>query len=952
MRSIFTIVLIALSNFLLAQNGKITGKIINLRTGDPLIGATINVEGTSRTVTSDLNGNYSISGLVPKTYGLLVSYISYTKKIVEDVVLKAGEVLVVNISLEEAKNTSVDVVVTRTRVTRENTASLLTAQKNSASVSDGISAEIIRKTPDRTTSDVLKRVSGASIQDDRFAIIRGLNDRYNAAFINGAPLPSSESDRKAFAFDIFPSNILDNLVIYKTATPDMNGEFAGGLINITTKSIPAKSFTSISIGTGYNSLATFKERKYSETKGKWDFLGFDDGARALPKAVAESKSFFLLTNVEKANMAKEFGNYKWGLLTDNASPNFNFQLVKGMNFEKNGKELGTLFSISYSKSNSFTSGERNSYDYDVTSNGAFPPVWKGKYMDSTYNVETLVGALANFSFKLNAKNNFSWKNTFSINADNKIITRYGNSDVEVDPDFKIRDAVRIFTSNQIYTSQLNGEHLLTKNKLKLDWLASYGNVKREIPHLGRTSYAGYEPDLSASVSNGTLSQSTGSGTMFFTSSNENIKNLKADFTQPYTLFKNKQQLLKAGVNYQKRDRAFAAQFFGFLAINRNPNPFDFDLLKLSENKIFEPQNLGIMANNKAGFSLGDGRSPSFIYDATSELTSGYIMNDQRFFNKLRFIYGARIENFNQKLNTYKSDSKPTNINTTILDVLPSANLIYSLNNKMNVRLSYSQTINRPEFRELAPYLFYDFATQYTYEGFDSLTRAKITNYDFRYEFYPGRSQLISISAFYKDFDNPIEIITNPIFDNLAIYNNSKSAKVYGAEIEFRTLLSFLAGASETSFLNDFTWSANAAYTKSEVVLGRFGFLDPSLLVTDRALQGQSPYIINSSLGYNNEKSGFSSTVSVNRVGDRIFIAGAVQKADIYERARTVLDFQIAKTFLKDKLEIKLNARDILAQNLAFYFDYDKSKDYTPDIDKFFSNAISPKVITLNISYKL
>jgi outer membrane receptor protein involved in Fe transport len=799
---------------------------------------------------------------------------------------------------------------------------------------------------------VIKRVSGASIQDDRFAIIRGLNDRYNAAFINGAPLPSTESDRKAFAFDIFPSSILDNLIIYKTATPDKSGEFAGGIIDITTKSIPAKSFTSIGFGLGFNDLTTGRKYISSENRGKYDWLGIDDGSRAIPDGVPSSDVVKNMTFSERGDLAKSFNRFKWGFRESSALPNMNFQFSKGLNIERNDKEFfGGLFSITYNKNFTFNAGERNTYDFDLTAPLNSELIQKGNYRDSLYNNETVLAALANVSFKLDNRNSISWKNNLSINTDNRMIKRFGQNDYTADPTFVVRSAVRWFTSNRIFSSQLSGDHMVGKHKTKINWLGAFSKVRREIPNLARTSYAGVFPDLVASPPNGVPSQTSGNGTMFFTNSNENIYSIRADVTQPLTWPGNNPLQLKAGAGYQYRSRFFTSRLLAFAPYQGSDANFDYRLLFAPENEIFIPDHLGKLPSGQAGFMISDGTLSNSDYDASSALTHGYVMADQRFLKKFRLIYGLRVESFLQKLNAVKNLSTVVNINTQVTDLLPSVNLVYSATPKMNLRFCYSKTINRPEFRELAPYLFYDFVTQYTYEGFDTLKRALINNFDFRYEFYPGKAQLFSVSAFYKSFENPIEIVSNPIFDNLAIYSNALSAEVYGVEAEFRTLLSTVMGIKkENSFWNKMTLAANAAYVKSGVKLGGFGFFDPKLLVTDRALQGQSPYLVNTSLGYNDEKLGFSSTLSVNRVGDRIFIAGTVYDADIYERARTVVDFQVAKFFLKERLEVKLNARDLLAQPVRFYFDFDQSRSLTP-ADRFFSSTNAARVITLSATYK-
>jgi TonB-dependent receptor len=956
MKTVYTLLfLFLISNTLSAQTGKITGKIINESSGQILPNATIVLIEKSKTIVADQNGAFIISRLEPGTYSIKCSYTGFKEKIIDEIVVKNDDNTVVNVSLEPKKSLDEVRVVSRVSARKEMVASLLIAQKNMASVSDFISAESIRRTPDRSTSDVLKRVSGASIQDDRFAIIRGLNDRYNAAFINGAPLPSTESDRKAFAFDIFPSSILDNLVIYKTATPDRSGEFAGGIIDITTKSILPKSFTSISIGGSYNSLLTGNTRYFSSNKGNTDFIGIDDGTRKMPAGIPSAKEINALAFSQRAELAKLFSGFNWGIGQRTALPNYNFQIAKGFNIERNKKEfIGALFSLNYNRNFTFSEGTRNSFEFDLTAPLNSQLIQRARYADSVYNDEVVIAGLANIAIKLDNRNTITWKNNLSINTDNKLARRTGPPDFTSDSTLYIRDAVRWYTSNQIFSSQLSGDHLIEKYKTKINWLASYSKVDRDIPNLARTSYAATFPDLGsiyANFSGGPPNQLAGAGTMFFANSNESIQSIKADITQPYRFLKSTENTLKIGGGYQKRERDFTSRVLGFAPYSSGSVNFDFNLFLLPEDQIFQPGNLGKMGNGRGGFMLNDGTLPNSDYTASSALTHAYIMNDQRFFKKLRLIYGVRMESFNQKLNSVKDLNKVVNLDTKLTDYLPSINVVYAVTPKMNLRLSYSETINRPEFRELAPFLFYDFVSNFTYEGQDSLRRAKIKNYDFRYEFFPGKAQVFSVSAFYKDFSDPIEIVTIPNTTGQTIYVNSKSAYVYGVEAEFRTLLSTLVGVKkEGSLLSKFTLAANLAYIKSEVQLGSlFGF-PPDLLVESRALQGQSPYIINGSLSYNDDKLGLSSTLSVNRVGDRIMIAGTARDADIYERARTVVDFQVAKFLFKNKLELKLTARDLLSQQIRYYFDFDQSKSYT-ESDRLFSSAIAPKVFGFNATYK-
>jgi TonB dependent receptor/CarboxypepD_reg-like domain/TonB-dependent Receptor Plug Domain len=954
------IILIAISHIVFAQNGKITGKVISASSGQPLAGATLTVIEKNKTKAADQNGMFTFSKLEAGTYSIKCSYTGYDSKIIEEIIVKDNENADISISLDiKASDVVIVTAPKRLKAAGATIESLLIAQKNSANIGDGVSEQSLKRTPARTASDAIKLVSGASIQDDRFAVIRGLNDRYNAAFINGTPLPSTESDRKAFSFDIFPSAILDNLIIYKTATPDKTGDFVGGIIDITTKGTTSQNFNTISFGTSYNSLLTGKPRFYSENKSKTDFLGVDDGLRGIPEGLPENIG--TATGVEKAEYAKLFKNYKWGVRQMIAKPNFNFQFSKGINFQRKEKEfLSALFSINYSKNYTFNVGNRDQFTPDKK-------IQLIQLNDSIYNEEIILSALGNFSIKINANNTISWKNNYSVNTDNRLIKRRNTPDLQADPNSALRDIVRSYTSNQIYSSQLIGEHLIGNKKTKINWLGAFTKVIRDIPNFSRTSYQ-YDPTVpDVGVGNAlvtaSLSQTFGSGTMLFIKSNESIKSIKLEITQPYTLMKNAQSF-KIGAGYLLRERNFSSRLLGFAPYEGGGVMHDNSLTQLPEDQIFLAQHLGLKKSGIGGFTLNE-TNPSFNnYDASSSTKHAFIMNDQRFFKNFRFIYGVRMEQFNQKLTSpygFNSIVPPTIIDSTITDFLPSINFVYALTKKMNIRLSYAETVNRPEFRELAPVVFYDYAQQYAVNGDPKVQRAKIRNYDFRYEFFPGKAQLFSISVFYKEFKNPIEFMFIPsLLGSQGFYGNTTSAKVKGVEAEFRTMLStFLGIKRENSFLNKLTLSANAAIIQSNVqILDTINSIPPNELRNNDALQGQSPYIINGSLNFNDDKLGISTTLSANRIGDRILVKGSIGFGgvapvfNIVEKGRTVIDFQIAKLFLKNKLELKINVKDLLAQDFLLYSDVnEESKSYNEEKDLIFSVYKAPTTISVGVTYK-
>ncbi|MBS1637295.1 MAG: TonB-dependent receptor [Bacteroidetes bacterium] len=954
----------SLTFFLHAQTGKITGTIVDGKTGETLPGATIMIEGTTKGASADFDGNFSINSVNPGTYNLIVSYITYDNKKLSGVVVKANDVTNLNVTLEQSSSQTLGEVVVQVEMNKENTNTLLIMQKNNVSVSDGVSSETIKRTPDRNTSDVLKRVSGASIQDNKFAIIRGLSDRYNAAYINGAPLPSSESDRKAFSFDIFPSNMLDNLVIIKTATPDMPGEFAGGIIQINTKSIPDKNFNSFTVGGGYNTITTGKEQ-YSYKGGKYDWLGMDDGTRALPKEIPSQKDYSPLIS-DQAKYATYMKN-DWVLNKKSFSPNLNLQYTMGHTFKLKDRDFfGVIVSLTYNRNNNYFETQRNSF---VSSTDlSVPSQQENSFLDKTYSSQVLAGALANLSCKINDNNTISFKNLYSINSDDRVIRRTGTREVlESNPTYEQSD-VQWFTGNKIYTGQLIGEHFIPKAKIKASWVGSYSKVQRDIPDLRRTSYSfkknfddpanpnPYDTTHVANIAYNTVGPSYGGG-RFYSNLNEYIYSFKGDLSYSFKVKENFKNEIKIGGYMQSRNRTFYARQLGYIKYGPVGSSVSFNqnLLTLPADQIFATQNLGLIEAPSAsnggqgvgGFALKDATKPTDSYIATSSLQAAYLMLDNRYKDKLRLIWGARVENFKQTLNAPVDAKTPNLVDTTVLDILPSANLIWSVTEKQNIRLCYSQTVNRPEFRELAPFAFYEFNTQFVYSGNPNLKRAKVQNYDLRYEIYPGRGQLFSVTGFYKSFENPIEQVSRADVQGEVSFSNVPKAKNYGAELEFRVVIGALFKADSSKFLNNLTVYSNFAYIKSEV--------DVSTVTTGaktRALQGQSPYIFNAGILYSDMEHGFSVSAAVNRVGQRIAIVGNVNEPDIWENGRTVLDIQLGKSFLKNNaLDIKLNLRDALAQKQYFFQDRNNNNKLDKKTDDLIWITKFGPTISLNITYK-
>lgn len=934
MKIFLSVVTLLIAGFAFSQDkstGVIQGKVIDSETGEGLPSAQVELVEQTKRILSDIEGIYNFDKLEKGTYTIKVVYAGMPTQIVNGIQVKSGEVTTIDVVMSPPAEDSTsigEIVVSAKRITDTDQGVVL-AQKNAVSVGDVMSSQSIQRSTASNTSDVLKMVSGASIQDNKFAVIRGLNDRYNAAFLNGSPLPSSESDRKAFSFDMFPSNMLDNLTITKSATPDQPAEFAGGLIQINTKSIPEKNFFSFQVGTGYNTITTFKDRT-SYKGGKMDWLGIDDGTRKMPAAIPAFKDY--PDNIhDEAKIAKQIST-NWGITESKFLPNLSLQASGGFNKKFGKREFGMIAALTYSKSFSYNETIRNSYVNTTDPSSTQATTMENDYLDKNNVTNLLAGALANFAFKINERNTINFKNIYSINSSDKLISRSGIKDASEDNQIMLKSNARWFTSDRVYSGQLEGQHGLRAKGFKVNWLAGYSNVNRSIPNLSRSLYTRNSKFLdpsnpdprdttwTASVSPVSVGPAYGGG-MFFSENKESSINERVDFTYATDLFGKFKSEFKIGVYNQTRNRNFAARQLGFTQYGVSGGNIEFDqsLLYLPEDQIFSPENMGLIEEGtngnpgKGGFKLSDGTKPSDQYDAKSMLNAAYLQLDNRF-GRFRFIYGVRLEHFQQKLTALRDNLSEININTKKLDVLPSLNAIFEANKRTNIRLSYSQTLNRPEYRELAPFAFYDFTTNFVVSGNDTLKRALIHNLDLRYETFPGRGQLFSATIFYKNFVNPIEQKSRADVTGEITFQNVPSATNYGLELEARSLVSTIFGLDTSSFFDQLTVYSNLSVIRSQVDVSTVvGSMSDS-----RPLQGQSPYVFNAGIRYDNARNQWGVSLNVNRVGQRIYIVGNVNEPDLWEQARTFLDLQITKGFWKGRAQFKLNIQNILAQDQVFY----------------------------------
>ncbi len=937
---IFTISF-CVSGLTFGQNASISGVITDALSGEKLFSVKVVIQGLGKGATTDLDGKYAIKGLSSGAYKVDVRYNEYNNLLL-DVVLKENENFTMDLKLEKASQ--LGPVTLQGKVKRDGTVDNIRMIRMTPNNISLISRDVISRTPDSKVSEVLKRVSGASVQDNKFVVVRGLSDRYNFALINGASLPSSETDRKAFSFDIFPSSFLDNLVIIKTATPDLPGEFSGGVIDINTSEPKDTNYQNIQIGGAFNAITTFRANQTYSGSGT-DFIGFGTGAREIPQGLASTEAFGTMTAADKAEQAKLM-NTSWGTSPSRALPNLSLQYNLSHTVAlKKKRTLGIVFGYIYQNNQSFSLNTRREFEEQATG-----VITKNELKDSVFTNSILNSAMLNLKYTINSKNSISFKNLYSINADDRLSIRQGKRDMDIESVYNERSTNMWYTQNNLYTTQLIGSHEL-KNKIKINWNAGMSDVRREIPFLRRTVYQQVDTTLPyfAVIQNNDIT-TLGAGNMFWSTLSEGIYNAKYDVIVPFGGEK-KEYKIKVGGLHQFRSRSFAARNLGFSKYDpAGSASFNSNLLLLPGDEIFSPDNLGLMADGQGGFKLEEGTNVDDSYQASSFLNAAFGMADFKFGDKFKLVGGARIESYNQVFNYIEFGSNEAqNLDTTVVDILPSINLIYSLSKKMNLRASASRTVSRPEFRELAPFIFYNFINDNLTSGDPTLQRAKINNFDLRYEIFPGKGQLFSVSTFYKQFYNPIELLlrTGTSGQPELYFDNVGNVVNFGAEIEYRMNLGIFKPSDSTSFLKDITLFFNGSYIKSTIDLTAFPGLN-EYNNGSRPLQGQSPYILNAGLFYNAPKN-WNFSASYNYVAQRIAISGSTQEPSVWENGRHVIDFQVTKTW-KERLELKLNVKDLLAQDLIFFQDINKNYKLDKGIDSEWQSITFGQTVSLSLKY--
>ena len=857
-----------------ANMGQVRGTVVDGQTGEGLIEAQITVVKTGKKVLTDIDGNYRVN-LPPGVYDLRIFAELRPARRIANVKVQKGKVTHIDVALgsgdEKVAVQEVEVVAAPDIATE---AVQVVRRQKSAVVSDGISAQQIARSPDTSASDSIKRVVAATVQDNRYVVIRGLGGRYSATLLNGVGLPSPDPDTPAAPLDLFPAALLANLTVAKSFSPDMPGNFAGGILLIETRDFPSK-FTLTLRATGSADTQSTGRTAYNYKGGGLDFLGYDDGARALPDAVPRDKRLgdAPFTAEESTKQQQSFPN-NWVLRSHSLAPNLGFGLTVGDTLPLGNQKLGYLASVNYS--HRWVRRETKLQRVGEKVNDRFLPSLEQLTEETGTELPTL-GGLVTIGYAPSPTHRMNLTTLYTHNTENSAGRIRGT-----DNSGSVVDRIRLrFLERAMWFSQLVGEDALSPGRVLLGWQANVARTMQNEPDtrdLLRTQVPNGQflvgsASGAAERSYGTLSDTTAGGGLDLSFLFDGAK-------------------LKTGVALTASSRDYLTRRFHYA-----PSP---SIAALPSERIFTAENIG------PNLSVAERTEAEDGYQASRSIWGAYIMADVVKFDPFRLIVGERLEiaDLEVKLGNPvdpMASQAPLNKRTD-RSLLPSANAVLALSKEMNLRAGYSRTVARPHFREISPALYYDYVRRRVLGGNPHLEETSIQNADLRWESFFGPTELLALSLFYKHFNKPIERVVEDASSGTNVnFVNADSAKAYGVELEARTSLGRL-----TPSLLPVSLGANLSLIQSKV----------NIKDTDRALQGQSPYVANVSLGYQIERTGTGINALYNVFGRRIEEVGTAGNEDVYEEPVHRVDLTVNQR-LPAGFALKLSATNLLNQPVVF-----------------------------------
>ncbi len=920
--AILALTLLAVPPVQAGDNARLMGRVLDKASGDPLVGFSVYLDGTTLGAMTDLDGYYVIKKIPPGTYTMIISGIGYNQMKVEALAVTAGETRSLDFSLE-AETVQMDSIVVKGRMLRNTGATMLKHREKADFVGDAISAEEISRSGASDAASAMERVTGASVVGDKYIYIRGLGDRYANTQLNGTPLPSPDPDKQAVPMDLIPSNLLDNIVVQKTFTPDKPGNFSGGSVNLTTKDLPTEQSLVFSNTAGYNTNTTGNENYLFYAGGSKDWAGYDDGTRELP-AAADTRSPHYLRARRYLDSAVVLNN-----MTDAFKPEMvphrkaapwdqSYALSYGNQVSLFERPLGMQASLTYSRKYSY---------YDDGTVGKWHKAGDAEFLNNQYLVSdskgaenVLWGGLLSLSYHLHTNHKLSFDYMRNQNGESSARLMSGSFGEQVQGTWRTRTLQ--YTERHLSSVQLKGEHELGLiMPVHAEWFLSRATSEQDEPDLRFVSdhYRLTGDSLNPDTAYYMTAANYPLPTRYFRTLNENNREGRLDISVPLSKTRRDAGKIQFGMADLSKDREFREREFRFVNSGGSAFAYDGNLESL-----FSTDNLGIAESQSdladsswvIGNSYQDASEPGQNYDGSQKIFAWYGMINIPLFSRLQVITGVRRES--TQMDVVQVSLPADSSHSKLIDKsewLPALNLRYSLGHDMNLRAAYGKTLARPNLREMAPFTSDEFVGGYQFTGNEHLDYTLIDNYDLRWEWFPGPGEVFAVSGFYKYLKDPIEIAILE-FNGAIQPQNVPRARLYGAEFEWRKNLGVVSHS-----LRHFQMGGNLTLVHSEedIPANEMVWFDSTASDT-RSLQGQSPYIVNLEVSYLLPEQGFVTSIMFNRFGKRFAINAQEDTPDIFEQPRSDLNFTLSKELYR-AVTVKFAAKNLLNSKTRLTHEY-------------------------------
>jgi len=874
-----------------ARTGRIVGRLVDASTGQGVSDVGVQVVGTSLGTQSGIEGRYAVPNIPAGTVTIQVRRIGYAPKTVTGILLNAGQTLELNITIQAA-TVQLQAVQTTAAAERGSVNEALDQQRTATGIVSSVTAEQITRSPDSDAAQAVQRVSGVTVQDNRYVFVRGLGERYTTATLNGSRIPSPEPEKRVVPLDLFPSGLLQTITTSKTFTPDQSGDFSGAQVDIKTREFPAHRQVTYSLTMGFNSDATGSNVLEAPRVGG-ERVAWVNDKRNLPQLVASLGNFqgYNLNQGDKNTLISTFRNV-WTPLNQDAPPNLQTAISIGGNDPIAGHRFGYLVSGTYS----LTEDQKSNQIRALADRGSTPgsTVEINKFTGSTGSTSVLWGGLFNVSTLLGTKTHLMLNNNYNRTADNDARQEFGSLENE-----GIRTKVdRLqYVERSVRSNQLTGEHELSARH-RFDWSYTNSAVRRDEPD--RSEFVTVLEDNPGGTDDELWLNTGNQGAVrtfsrLYEKNNEGRANYLLTFP-----WRGRQSSLKLGALYRATDRDADTRAFSMSAAGAADSIRDLPAEQIFDGRFTQA---GSKVFDIA--PLGQGGA----YSAHDRLGAAYAMGEVALSDRVRFVGGARVERDRLDVDAASTLGAPVSTHKNWPDVLPSAALNLRLTEAQSLRFSLTRTLARPEYRELSPITSRDVIGGDNVQGDPSLERTRIWNEDVRWEWYPAAGEVLSVAVFAKQFDLPIERVYRPVGSGArtVFFINADAADNYGVELEARKGLGFLA-----SSLRQIVAFTNVTLMESQIHLGE---TEASATNQSRRMVGQAPYVINAGMTYTSRSSSTSATLLFNRIGERIDAAGDQPLPDVVVQPRSVLDFSLrfplyasvsgrfdAKNLLDDKYE--------------------------------------------------